>query len=350
MSTNSLFALNLRPERMANPQPPPAARVHRWGQTFAGAELAAAITRDASTQTYYTVRFLVDRERAADAYRAYAYFRWVDDTLDQETLTQEERHAFLAGQQGLLARCYRGQWPGALAPEERLLADLLDGNRKDRNGLHAYVDNMMAVMAFDARRRGCLITQEELDAYTYWLAVAVTEALHYFIGHDDHSPQGEARYLAATAAHITHMLRDTIEDLASGYYNVPSELLAAGDITPQDVGSEPYRLWVKQRVRLARACFAEGKQYLARVENARCRLAGCAYIARFEGVLDAIEREDYLLRDSYPECKGLSAIVRGSGLSLALAFPRSSRRSSLPASQSPIVSEANLLTKRRTRI
>jgi phytoene/squalene synthetase len=44
--------------------------------------LAASITKAASKQTYYMIRFLVDRERVAEAYRAYAYFRWVDDFLD----------------------------------------------------------------------------------------------------------------------------------------------------------------------------------------------------------------------------------------------------------------------------
>jgi len=41
--------------------------------------LAATITRTASKQTYYTIRFLVDAGLVEDAYRAYAYFRWVDD-------------------------------------------------------------------------------------------------------------------------------------------------------------------------------------------------------------------------------------------------------------------------------
>ena len=45
--------------------------------------LATSITRAASKQTYYIVRFLVDRDRVPDAYQAYAYFRWVDDYLDQ---------------------------------------------------------------------------------------------------------------------------------------------------------------------------------------------------------------------------------------------------------------------------
>ena len=44
--------------------------------------LASAITKAASKQTYYTIRFLVDRPLVDDAFRAYAYFRWVDDVVD----------------------------------------------------------------------------------------------------------------------------------------------------------------------------------------------------------------------------------------------------------------------------
>ena len=39
-------------------------------------------------------------------------------------------------------------------------------------------------------------------------------------------------------------------------------------------------------------------------------MAGYAYIARFEGVLDAIEREGYQLRADYPERKSPPAILR----------------------------------------
>ncbi len=45
---------------------------------------AATLTKIASKQTYYTIRFLVDRARVEDAFRAYAYFRWVDDVLDAD--------------------------------------------------------------------------------------------------------------------------------------------------------------------------------------------------------------------------------------------------------------------------
>ncbi|HWQ83615.1 MAG TPA: hypothetical protein VN363_03560 [Anaerolineales bacterium] len=46
-------------------------------------ELASQITRAASQQTYLTIRLLADPGQADDAYRAYAYFRWVDDWLDE---------------------------------------------------------------------------------------------------------------------------------------------------------------------------------------------------------------------------------------------------------------------------
>jgi phytoene/squalene synthetase len=164
---------------------------------------------------------------------------------------------------------------------------------------------MMAVMTFDAERRGRLISEVELNNYVCWLAAAVTEALHYFIGHNCGSPHNEVRYLAAMGAHITHMLRDALDDIENGYINIPRETLDAAGINPGDVDSPAYRAWVKGRVELARSYFRAGRSYLEKVENGRCRLAGYAYIARFESVLDAIERDGYRLRGAYSECKSL---------------------------------------------
>ena len=74
--------------------------------------LAPSITKAASKQTYYTIRFLADRERVADAYRAYAYFRWVDDTLDAKSdLSVRNELTFLERQKSLLEKCYRGEAP-----------------------------------------------------------------------------------------------------------------------------------------------------------------------------------------------------------------------------------------------
>jgi len=284
--------------------------------------LAAAITKAASKQTYYTIRLLADRDRVADAYLAYSYFRWLDDQLDQGELHRSERIALITRQKTLMECCLRGVWPQDLTSEEGMLVDLVRENPEKNRPLQAYLRNMMAVMAFDAGRKGRLISQEELGEYSRLLATAVTEAMHYFIGHSCFSPHSEARYLAVTAAHITHMLRDTVEDAAAGYFNIPREFIELHGISPLDVSSQPYRTWVWGRVRLARDCFRAGKDYLAQVENPRCRIAGYAYIARFEGVLDAIEREGFLLRSAYPEHKSLAASLRMGWSVLSLALNR----------------------------
>ena len=264
----------------------------------------------------------MDHERVPDAYRAYGYFRWLDDRLDQSGMEKPDRLVLVERQGTLLDRCYRGEWPRRLTDEEAMLVELVQGDREKNSGLHAYLRNMMAVMAFDAERRGRLISKAELAEYTRHLAVAVTEALHYFIGHGCKSPQGEARYLAVTAAHITHMLRDTLEDAEAGYFNIPREVIESHGIGPREVWSNPYRKWVQSRVEQARACFKVGRDYLAQVQNPRCRLAGYAYIARFDRVLEAIEQDGYRLRSEYPECESLLAGPRMIGAALSRMFNR----------------------------
>jgi phytoene/squalene synthetase len=285
---------------------------------------ASTITRSASKQTYYTIRFLVDRNRVEDAYRAYAYFRWVDDILDADLgsgpvaseVEESQRKAFLERQKSLLEQCIQGQLAEDAVIQEKMLFELVQSDAGKNGGLRAYLRYMMMVMDFDVRRRGSLISQVELNEYTRWLAVAVTEAMHHFIGQGAFAPYDETRYLAVAAAHIIHMLRDTYDDLQAGYYNVPREMLEANHIGPQDVHSDAYRDWVRSRVQLAREYFEAGRIYFSRVQNLRHQLAGFAYMARFEWLLETIEREGFILRPQYNERKSM-----GTGLKMSwLAF------------------------------
>lgn len=280
---------------------------NRSPQDLITGKLAAKITKAASKQTYYTIRFLADRDLVADAYRAYAYFRWVDDCLDSGDASLAERRAFLHRQQALLQACYEENPPEAASLEEELLICLARKDKDLGSGLYSYLSNMMAVMAFDVDRRSRLISQAELAEYSRWLATAVTDALHYFIGHHCPPPCSEARYRAVLGAHIAHMLRDTVEDTAAGYFNIPLEVLEKNNINPQDIHHPAYREWVRSRVGFARQCFRQGRGYTAQVKNLRCRLASWAYIARFEWLLKVIERDGYFLRESYEKRKSLGA-------------------------------------------
>ncbi len=110
------------------------------------------------------------------------------------------------------------------------------------------------------------------------LATAVTEALHYFIGHDNPTPRHEARYLAVTAAHITHMLRDAIEDAEAGYFNLPREYLQTHGISPQDVESWAYRAWVCQRVEIGAHVFQGGARMHSQSQELALPFGGlCIY-------------------------------------------------------------------------
>lgn len=291
--------------------------------------LAAGITRAASRQSYLTIRWLADPRYRADAFALYAWFRWLDDMVDERLPDGGSRLAFVARQRRLLALATDGApLPDArdgawapVTPEEGLLVRLGAAGAAlgvDGEPLLGSLGAMLDVMELDVRRRGRPVTQRELDEYTRLLAVAVTEALHHCIGHGCPSPHDDTRYAAVTGAHVAHMLRDLVEDLDAGYVNVPAEVLDEPGASLADLHAPAMRAWVRDRVELARACFAVGRQYLERVEDPRCRVAGHAYTARFEWVLDAIEADGYRLRAGYPE----RATLRG-GLRIAADAARS---------------------------
>lgn len=280
-------------------------------------------------QSYLTIRWLADPRYRADAFAIYAWFRWLDDTVDERLPDRDQRLAFVARQRRLLDLGAEGvPVPGAdepgwapLRPEEGLLVRLgasASALGTDGEPLLLSLRTMLDVMEIDAVRRGRPVTQRELDDYTHALAVAVTEALHHCIGHGCVCPHDDTRYTAVTGAHVAHMLRDLVTDIDAGYVNVPVEVLEEPGASLDDLHSTAMRAWVRDRVELARACFAVGRRYLERVEDGRCRLAGHAYTARFEWVLDAIEADDYRLRAGYPE----RATVRG-GLRIAADAARS---------------------------
>ena len=275
--------------------------------------LAKAITKAASRQTYYTIGLLVDRGRVEDAYRAYAYFRWVDDVLDAERADGDavhQRKAFLERQKRLLDACLKGLPPGDLDPHERMLAELVPRHRTGDVGLTSYLRNMMLVMDFDVRRRGHLVSGAELDQYTWWLAIAVNGAMSHFLGNGAPAPDDDTRYMAVAGAHVLHMLRDTFQDVAAGYFNIPREVLEAGAIEPSDVRSAAYRSWVAQRVSLARVCLDAGVAYFANVRSVRHRLAGLAYVARFEWMIDTLESDGFTVRPRYEPPRGPRAALR----------------------------------------
>ena len=271
------------------------------------AALARSITWHESKQSYLTMRLLVDRDLVDDGYRAYAYFRWADDVVDKLLTTKEERVAFIRGQRSLIEKLYASQKPEELQSEEALIADLIKNDRGYRSGLRSYIENFLAIIEFDAERKGRRITEAELDSYTGRLALAVTDAIQYFIRNGHPYPDDQRRTAGARAAHIAHMLRDMRKDLPEGYSNIPNEYLERNGIKPEDIDSPAFLDWVKGRVGKAREEFRQGKIYIDELDVLRTKLAAQWYCARFEHILDTIEEDGYRLRLDYVEKhKGLT--------------------------------------------
>ncbi len=274
------------------------------------AELARSITRNGSKQTYITARLMVDRDLVDDFLSAYAYFRWIDDVIDVYSRSDQERIAFMERQKIIIAGLYNNETFEDLSEEEAIIADLIRHRSTRDEGLASFIRNMLAIIDFDAHRKGRLIKQNELAWYTERLGISVTDGIQYFIGNGHAYSKTNEQYLAATAAHITHLLRDMLLDVADGFINIPMEYLQAHNITPSDYTTQAFRAWVKDRVGLARRLFIEGKKYLDRLDVLRCKIVGYWYCARFEGVLDSIERDNYILREVYNERRSISTHLK----------------------------------------
>jgi len=290
------------------------------------AELARSITWKGSKQTYITGRLVIDRDLADDFYRAYAYFRWADDGIDASSKSDEERIIFIKQQRELIDGLYNNERPNDLTPEEDILADLISHDRSEDSGLQSFIRHMFAIIEFDAYRKGWTIGREELEWYSNCLAKSVTDGIQYFVGNGYPYPDGDRRLLAATGAHIAHLLRDTVQDTADGFINIPAEYLEMHGIKSEDMDSPPYRAWVQSRVEQARFDMQEGKRYLNELDVLRCKIAGYWYCTRFEGVLDTIERDDYHLRSDYNERSKLSTWLKVGWLAVAVTFRHVTRR------------------------
>ncbi|MFC2059152.1 squalene/phytoene synthase family protein [Chloroflexota bacterium] len=272
--------------------------------------MARSITWAGSKQTFFTARLMVDMDLVDDFYRAYAYFRWVDDIIDVSSQPNDALISFIRRQKELIDRLYNDERLDDLAPEEKMVAELISHDRGRDSGLQSFIRNMLANIEFDAFRRGRLISQQELIWYSECIGKSVTDGIQYFIGNGHSYPVSDSRYMAAIGAHITHLLRDMVADIANGFINIPCEYLEAHDVSPENRDSTPCRDWVQGQVEQARQYFRDGKCYLSKLEVLRCKIVGYWYCARFEGILDTIEHDGYILRASYNDRSKLSTYLK----------------------------------------
>jgi phytoene/squalene synthetase len=252
--------------------------------------LARNITYKNSRETYFIIKLLVDKPLINDAYKAYAYFRWMDDMADDVITDSTERLKFVARQKKLINNAYNGIFIKTKFPEEELILNLIKYNSQKKSLLHSYVVNFYSIIAFDAKRHGKLVTDKQLEWYSNRIGVAVTDCISFFIGNSTSPTPGMAQYKAATAAHIVHMLRDLKEDIPHGFINISKEFLVKNNLNKIDLNKINLDRWLNEKCKVARIYFKEGRKYIKNIPVFRRKLAAWLYCLRFEPFLKKLER------------------------------------------------------------
>ncbi|MHA1994146.1 MAG: squalene/phytoene synthase family protein [Candidatus Hodarchaeales archaeon] len=272
--------------------------------------IARSYVKESHKQTYLIILLMVDKKLTDECFKAYAYFRWLDNVVDENNLPQNEVRAIISRQKELINQLYNQEKIKPTSQEEEFLIDLIRKDRNENSYLQSYIRNFTSILEFDSTRKHKIVSNDKIRWYHQTVGKAVTDCIFHFIGNGAHYPESKKCYLAAEAAHITHMLRDYIEDVRSGYLNISKEDLNVYEISPDMVNNPAFREWVKGRVSLSRQFFCEGKKYIDQLGVLRTKITAYWFCSRFEKVLDIIEKDGYKLRREYDSSKKFLLALR----------------------------------------
>lgn len=216
------------------------------------------VTRERAGNFYHAFRLLDERPRR-DLCAAYAFFRYVDDIVDEPGDEAAKRRALDAVRRAL-DTCLAGRSVEDGGPARKLftaLGDVVGRCGIDLVELGAVVDG--AEQDLTVRRYA---TFAQLEDYCYKVAGSVGLVTIAILGCRDECARGPARDLG-TAMQLTNILRDVREDAARDRIYLPAEDLerfrvAEGDLS-RGVGGEGFEALVRFEAARARRCFESGR-------------------------------------------------------------------------------------------
>ena len=245
----------------------------------------------------------MDRLRANVFFCAYAYFRWVDDIVDSEDASIDQKTTLLDRQRAWIAELYENPESlrviSSLTAEEQLLFfviqhDLAGG----KQALRLSISDMLRSIEMDATRRGRVVSSEVLTQIQMHRTRAFADFVSTLL-HQRTLVGAENRLLVfALACDEAHKLRDLIQDVTFGYFNISFEELREYEIDLNDLNCPGLREYVKDKVSSTRASFTRARRDLRHV-SATLRAACLIYGLRHLMLLKAIENDAYYLRFSY---------------------------------------------------
>lgn len=251
-----------------------------------------------SSKFTYLLSLLLPRKARTFFWVWYAYLRWVDDTVDERSESQQHGCNFLDRQMRLLRDLYEKKRP-QLCTEEEFLATLIAYDCGRGGMLQEPLREMLAAIRFDIERHGAPADHSELyrnydrEVSSYLFTIA------YFcsaFATPTELPAAEA----ARGAKIAHILRDFIVDCSERQFNVSRQEIDAYRLQPTnpgaDIGAAAGRRWVAAKVRIAERQLRAGLDEAKSVEGIRYRAIVAMLVAKYQAYLFQNRLDRFLLR------------------------------------------------------
>lgn len=269
-------------------------------------DISEGITRDESPTVYSLGKFLFNREALPLFCLCYAYFRWLDDTIDSPNAVNKENQILIAKQKNIFSHSYENGLDFKfknLNIYEQMLVFLITQDKANGSYLRDCIFDMLLGLEFDAQRRFKTSSHQALEKYSQRLGRSYTNVLQIFTMPTQNTYQTNQGVLAGYASHQVHILRDFYEDISLGYYNVSKRDLTEFGWSPNQLAHVNIRPWVYKNVQKACATFDQGLSELKNCANLRFKLLSYALSSRYIYILGKIIQNDFILLNSYAPSK-----------------------------------------------
>jgi phytoene/squalene synthetase len=223
--------------------------------------------------SYYFGRLFFVSERREILYKAYGYFRWLDDIVDQAAIPRQQADEIIQRQSQLIAAWYEGRDSLQGQDTESLMKDVIQCNRPLGCPLRPMARGFLDALSWDVQRRYTIVEQEALDRYSQLLGCSYAHGLLFGFGLSPvESRYQTIVYLGGVASHLSHMIRDYEEDRELGYINISREALRRFQIDLDESQSANVRRWKRSLARKACAMFREARKQRNTLPTARARI------------------------------------------------------------------------------
>jgi len=249
-----------------------------------------AITRREAKNFYYAFLTLPAAKRRA-IYAAYAFCRYCDDSVDQET-SAEAKMTALAELQANLEDTYSGR---TSSPVFLALGDAAKRYDIPRDYFREIILGVESDLVKDRFQNF-----DELREYCYRVASVVGLICLQIFGYKNDDAKEYAVDLGL-AMQLTNIIRDVREDLEMGRVYLPQDEMARFGYSEEDlrngVRNQAFRELMKFQSQRARDYFDRGFKLLPYLSR-RSRACPAVLGALYSKVLDRIEASDYDVLES----------------------------------------------------